>query len=125
MATPQQPAGIDARLVGHAIAVLVGVLAIVAGITAMVKGLPGAMSITLIAIGGLLLAMTPYSLRGSRPAWSLLVSILAVFATVTLFGAPTIRKQLGIGLGIALIIPLVQVVAVVALAMIHERYRDD
>lgn len=126
MATPTTAnEGVDARLVGHGVAVLIGALAVVAGGAAMIKGLPAAMGITLVIVGGLLLGMTPLSWRGSRAPWSLIVAILAVFTAVTLFGAPTIRKEVGIPLGIALILPLVQIIGVIALAMIHERYRED
>jgi uncharacterized membrane protein HdeD (DUF308 family) len=125
MATPTTTNGIDARVIGHGVAVLIGALAVVAGVAALAKGLPAAMGITLVIVGGLLLGMTPLSLRGSRSAWSLLIAILAVFTAVTLFGAPTIHKEVGIAIGIALILPLVQIIGVIALATTHERYRED
>jgi hypothetical protein len=126
MATPTTTnQGIDARLIGHGVAVLIGGLALVAGIAALAKGLPAAMGVTLLVVGGLLIGMTPLSWGGSRAPWSLIIAILAVFTAVTLFGAPTIHKEVGIGIGIALILPLIQTIGVIALAMTHERYRED
>jgi hypothetical protein len=126
MATPTTTnQGIDARLIGHGVAVLIGALALVAGVAAIAKGLPAAMGVTLFVVGGLLVGMTPLSWAGSRAPWSLIVAILAVFTAVTLFGAPTIHKEVGIPLGIALILPLVQIIGVIALATTHERYRED
>ena len=72
----------------------------------------------------LLVTLVVYSLKGSRPAWSFLISMLAVLATVTFFGAPKIRHIMSFGLWHALIIPGLQVVAVIALVMIRSEYKN-
>jgi hypothetical protein len=114
----------EVAVAGHAMAVVIGAASFVAGITALVKSLPGTMGITLIIVGLLLPVLAHFSWRFSRAAWSLMISTLCVFAAVTFFGAPKIAAVLGIGLTLATLIPIVQVVAVIALAELRREYRE-
>jgi hypothetical protein len=114
----------EVAVAGHAMAVVIGAASFVAGITALVKSLPGTMGVTLIIVGLLLPVLAHFSWRFSRAAWSLMISTLCVFAAVTFFGAPKIAAVLGVGMAIALVIPIVQVVAVIALADLRREYRE-
>jgi hypothetical protein len=114
----------DVAVAGHAMAAVIGAASFVAGITALVKSLPGTMGITLIIVGGLLPVLAHFSWRFSRAAWSLMISTLCVFAAVTFFGAPKIAAVLHIGLTVSLVIPIVQVIAVIALANLRREYRE-
>ena len=53
-----------------------------------------------------------------------MISTLCVFAAVTFFGAPKIAAVLHIGLTHRALIPIVQVVAVIALAELRREYRE-
>jgi hypothetical protein len=117
-------AGVAPRLVGHGLALAVGGASFVGGIAGLMSTLPVVMSLTLILCGLLLPALAYSSLKHSRSAWAFLIAILAVLATVTFFGAPKIRHVLGIGLWHALIIPGLQIVAVIALTMLRGEYRN-
>jgi len=64
------------------------------------------------------------SLGYSRAAWAFAISLLAVMATVTFFGAPKIRHVLDIPMSLALLIPALQIAALVALSMLKADYRD-
>lgn len=112
-------------LAGHGLAVLVGVASFVAGIMALAKGLPGVMGVTMLVIGVMMPALAHFSWRFSRAAWATMISTLCVFAAVTLFGSPKIANTIHIDLGIALLIPIVQVAAVILLAQIRDEYRDQ
>jgi hypothetical protein len=114
----------EVAVAGHAMAVVIGAASFVAGITALVKSMPGTMGITLIIVGILLPVLAHFSWKFSRAAWSLMISTLCVFAAVTFFGAPKIAAVLGIGLTLATLIPIVQVVAVIALAELRREYRE-
>jgi hypothetical protein len=114
----------EVAVVGHAMAAVIGAASFVAGITALVKSMPGTMGITLIIVGILLPVLAHFSWKFSRAAWSLMISTLCVFAAVTFFGAPKIAAVLGIGLTLATLIPIVQVVAVIALAELRREYRE-
>jgi hypothetical protein len=114
----------EVAVAGHAMAAVIGAASFVAGITSLVKSLPGTMGITLIIVGMLLPVLAHFSWRFSRAAWSLMISTLCVFAAVTFFGAPKIAAVLNIGMSLALVIPIVQVVAVVALADLRREYRE-
>lgn len=111
--------------VGHGLAVLVGIGAIVAGVLAIVNSLPGVLGVTLLVLGGMLPAVAHFSWRMSRAAWSVMISTLCVFAAVTLFGSPKIAAVMHVDLGIALLIPIVQVAAVIVLAQIRADYREQ
>jgi len=110
---------------GHGMAVMVGVAAFIAGIMALVKSLPPVLGITLLVLGGMLPVVAHFSWRMSRAAWSVMISTLCVFAAVTLFGSPKIAGVMHIDLGIALLIPIVQVAAVIVLAQIRADYREQ
>jgi hypothetical protein len=112
------------RVVGHGLSVFIGLASLVGGIAGLIAGLPTTMSLTLLAIGLLVPTLAVVSLQHSRAAWSFLIATLAVFATVTFFGAPKIRHVMGVNLAIAMIIPTLQVVAVIALASLRSDYHN-
>ena len=112
------------QLMGHGLAVLMGIAALVGGIAAFAKGMQPVMGVTLLALGGLIPWLTWKSLHLSRPAWSFLMSIVGVIGLVCLFGAPKIRHVLGIDLGFALIIPSLQLACVIALAKLGSEYQN-
>jgi MFS family permease len=117
-------AGFAPRLVGHAIGFAAGLSALGAGFAALGTTIPGVVAAALIIAGLVLPVLSWRSLNHSRAAWSFLIAILAVFATVTFFGAPKMRHVLGIGLWYAMIIPAVEIVGVIALSMVRGEYRD-
>lgn len=117
-------AALAPRLIGHGIAIVLGLLSIVAGIEAFAHELPGVMCMTLLVVGVLTPVLAWMSLNHSRSAWSFLIAVTAVFAAVDFFGAPKIRGLLGIGLWTALIIPGLQTVTVIALTMLRSEYRE-
>jgi hypothetical protein len=117
-------AGFAPRFVGHALAVVVGVASLVAGVAAFFSSIPPVVAFALLGCGLALPLLTWKSLEHSRAAWAFLISVLAVLATVTFFGAPKVRNVLGIGLWYALIIPSLETVAVIALSMIRGEYRE-
>jgi len=114
----------EVAVAGHAMAVVIGAASFVAGITALVKGLPGTMGVTMIIVGLMLPILAHFSWRFSRAAWSLMISTLCVFAAVTFFGAPKVAATLHIGLTVSLVIPIVLIVAVIALGDLRRDYRD-
>lgn len=117
-------AALAPRLVGHGVGAIAGLAALVGGIGALTTTMPGALGASLLVIGVLMPVLVWRSLVHSREAWSFLIAMLAVLATVTFFGAPKVRHVLGIGLWYALIIPALQIVAVIALSMLRDEYRD-
>jgi hypothetical protein len=116
-------AGFAPRAVGHGLGFAAGVAAFVAGIAALFSSIPPVVAFALVASGCVLPVLSWKSLQHSRGAWAFLISIMSVLATVTFFGAPKIRNVLGIGLWYALIIPSLEVVAVIALSMVRGEYR--
>src|SRR3954466_7689079 len=112
-------------IAGHGLAVVVGAASFIAGIMALVKGLPGVMGVTMIVVGVLMPVLAHFSWRFSRAAWATMISTLCVFAAVTLFGSPKIATVMHIDLGVALLIPIVQVAAVILLAQMRGKYRDQ
>jgi len=121
----RQHENLQLAAIGHGLAVLVGLGAIVAGVMAIANDLPGVLGITLLVLGGMLPAVAHFSWRMSRAAWSVMISTLCVFAAVTLFGSPKIAAVMHVDLGIALLIPIVQVAAVIVLAQIRADYREQ
>jgi hypothetical protein len=112
------------QVMGHGLAALMGIASLIGGIVALGKGLPPVMGVTMLFIGGLVPWLTWKSLHLSRPAWSFLIAIVAVFGLVCLFGAPKIRHLLGVDLGFALIIPSIQLACVIALAKLGGEYQN-
>jgi hypothetical protein len=84
--------------------------------------MPGVMTAVLIAVGLLVPVLAHFSWRGSRAAWSFMLSIICVFGIVTFFGAPKVRNILGIGFWTAMILPGIQFVCLSALAMVRGDY---
>jgi len=117
-------AALAPRLIGHGIAIAMGLAAIVGGISALSKGMPPVMGMTMLVVGCALPWLTWMSLQHKRAAWSFLIAIVAVFGAVTFFGAPKVNHILGIGLWHAMIIPGLQIVCVIALSMLRGEYKD-
>jgi hypothetical protein len=112
------------QVMGHGLALLMGIASLVGGIASLAKGLPPVMGVTMLVVGGLIPWLTYKSLHLSRPAWSFLIAMVAVFGIVCLFGAPKIRHLLGVDLGLALIIPCLQLACVIALAKLGREYQN-
>jgi predicted permease len=91
---------------------------------ALSKGLPPVMGTTMLVVGLVVPVLTWRSWNHSRPAWAFLIALVAVFGTVDFFGAPKIRALLHVGLWHAMILPGLQIVCVMALAMVRGEYRD-
>lgn len=116
-------ASLAPKLVGHIIAVVLGLGALFAGYESYTAHLPTVMIAVLVTVGVLLPTLAHFSWRGSRAAWSFLIAIIAVFGTVTFFGSPKVRNVLGVGFWTAMILPGVQYVAMSALWMLRDDYR--
>jgi hypothetical protein len=121
---PTRPAD-PATSLGHVLAAMLGLASIVAGIAAMVKGLPGIMSYTLLIFGAVLPPLAILSWQRSRAAWSFVISICAVFALITLFGAPKVESLLGVPLAAAMTLPVLYTIVVILLAAGGDAYRDQ
>jgi drug/metabolite transporter (DMT)-like permease len=119
-----QPSDTQApRILGHAVAVLFGLAGLVAGYQSASHNMPAVMTGVLFTVGVLLPVLAHFSWRGSRVAWAYVCALLTVFGIVTFFGAPKVRDVLGVSLGVAMVIPALMVVGVVALAMASRDYR--
>ncbi|MDB4962692.1 MAG: hypothetical protein JWP01_2691 [Myxococcales bacterium] len=112
------------RLIGHAIAFLIGFASIAAAVAAYRKGLHVVLPATLLLIGMLLPALTRKSLKRSRAGWAFLCGMCAMLAVVTLFGATKVRGVLEISLWHAMVIPGLLAIGTAALAMVRTEYRD-
>lgn len=111
------------RVIGHILSLLLGFASMIGGVAGLASSLPGVLGATLLVSGALLVVLTIYSLKYSRAAWSFLIAMHAVLATVTFFGAPKIHRVLDIGLGPALVIPALMIAAVVSLSMARGEYK--
>lgn len=116
-------AALSPRKIGHALAALLGGVELVFGVVALVEHKPPVLGVTLLVAGALTLELTRNSWRGSRAAWAFLVAMIAVVGTCLLFGAPKVRSQLGIGLWTALILPGLQYVTCISLALLRRDYQ--
>jgi hypothetical protein len=116
-------ASLAPRVIGHALALVIAAGALVGAYGSVSHSMPGVMSAVLIAVAVLLPVLAHFSWRGSRAAWSFMISIICVFGIVTFFGAPKVRNILGIGFWTAMILPGIQFVCVTALAMVRGEYR--
>lgn len=116
-------ASIWTRIVGHGLPVLLAVVYLVAGFASFASDAPTVVGITLVVAGVLMpvLAWSSYD-RRTRSAWSFLVAMCGAFAAVTFFGSPKLRSALDIGLWTAMILPGLNIVAVVALLVRRGDY---
>ena len=118
-------AAFRARMVGHLLAALIGVVSLVLAPFALGKSLPLVLPTTLFLLGVLMPVLAWLSLaRRSRPAWAFLLAMTVVYATCLFFGSPKVRSLLDIGLWSALIVPGLLVVSTVALALVRREYRE-
>lgn len=116
-------ASLAPRIIGHVLAVVLGIASLFAGYESFDHALPTVMTAVLIAVGLLLPTLAHFSWRHSRAAWSYLIAIAVVMGIVTFFGAPKVRNTLGVGFWTAMILPGLMFVMVTALAMIRREYR--
>jgi hypothetical protein len=113
-------------MIGHAIPVLLGVLALIAAVFSYRAKIQVTLPISLFVVGALLPALTWLSiLERSRAAWSFLISLAIVLGVMTLFGAPKVRNLVGIHMGIALVIPAALFFAAFALSLQGDRYKNQ
>ncbi|MFT3696226.1 MAG: hypothetical protein QM831_24010 [Kofleriaceae bacterium] len=115
----------NSAVIGHGLAVVIGVVSIIAGVEALMKGMPTVLPVTLVILGCVMGYSAAMSWQFSRAAWSLLISTLCVFAAVTFFGSPKIAGVLHVKIWLAMVIPIVQVVAVIMLADLRREYREQ
>lgn len=112
------------RVIGHALAALLGMANLVFGCFAAIHGQPGALTATLLVSGLVVPTLAHFSYRRSRAAWAFLTALCGVFAVVGLFGAPKIRGVLDVSLWTTMIFPGLYVVACVTLALLRVDYAD-
>lgn len=96
------------RYVAHGLAATFGIGYVASGVTILVRTqMPPLVAVFQLAIGGLLLRLAYASWRQKdRGAWAFLLSLSAVLAGATLFGAPRIKAAMAApGLWWVLIIP--------------------
>jgi hypothetical protein len=117
-------AGIQPRVIGHAIPAVLGAVHLVACVAAFAYGVPGAVGATLLVSGVLMPMLAWHSYRGSRPAWAFLIAMCGVFAVAEFFGAPKIRGALDVGLWTAMILPGINAVAAFALVSLRGQYLE-
>jgi hypothetical protein len=117
-------AGLARRVIGHALAALLGVTNLVFGIVAFIHGQPGTLYETLLVTGFVIPALVYFSYRRSRGAWAFLVALCGVFAVVGLFGAPKIRGALDVSLWTTMLFPGLYVVACATLTLLRDDYVD-
>jgi hypothetical protein len=110
------------RGVSHLIMAVMAPASLLAGLCAAVFGLPAVLAAAELVLGGVLCAVVPLSWRGSRAAWSFLVAIAAAYSVVLFFGAPKVRGVLDVGLWTTLILPGLNIVALVGLVKSRARY---
>ncbi len=116
-------ASLAPRIVGHVLAVVLGVAALIAGYESFDHAMPAVMTAVLITVGLLLPTLAHFSWRHSRAAWSYLLAIMTVFGIVTFFGAPKVRNVLDVGFWTAMAVPALLFVTVAALTMVRTEYR--
>lgn len=116
--------GVAPRTTGHVLAFAFGLAALGTGVVALGSSVPSVLGVTLLVVGVMLVVLAFYSLRRSRAAWSALIATLAVLPLATLFGAPKIATLMDTSLAIALIAPGLKIIAVIALAMTSDQYRE-
>ncbi|HEX3764288.1 MAG TPA: hypothetical protein VHW23_36590 [Kofleriaceae bacterium] len=117
-------ASLARRVVGHALAALLGLANLVFGALAASHGQPGALTSTLLITGVVVPALAVQSYRRSRAAWAFLVALCGVFAVVGLFGAPKVRGVLDVSLWTTMIFPGLYLVASATLAQLRDDYLD-
>lgn len=110
------------RAVSHLIMLAMAPASLAAGVAAAVYGLPGVLAAAEMVIGGLLAVLVPLSWKGGRGAWAFVVAMAAVYTVVLFFGAPKVRGELHVGLWTTLLLPGLNVVALVGLVRSRAKY---
>ena len=110
------------RLIGHALAGLLGATAVIASVFAFRAGITPVLPVTLLIVGALMGGLTALSLQGSRAAWSFLVALCGVMFVCNFFGVPKIRSLVDTSFGFALLPSLRLGVTTVLLAVIYADY---
>ena len=114
----------EARVAGHLIGAIAGVASLGGGVEALMHHMPPVLGVTMVIVGGALIALALLSFQNySRIAWSFLNAIMVVMGLVTLFGSPKVRSILDIPLGLAMGIPIVLTIGVIALSLAAGDYR--
>lgn len=111
--------------VGHALGALAGPVALAGAIAALRTDIPMVLGTSLLTLGVLMPVVAVRSKQGSRAAWAFLVALTGVLAMITMFGAPTIGRKLGISMWLAMILPGLLAVGAAALTRLSDRYRDS
>jgi hypothetical protein len=114
--------GTGARLVGLGLSAALGVLLLVLGAYS-VGDTQALLTFALFGFGlaNLLLAWGAH--RGSRASWAFLVAVGGALAIGYLFGAPTLHKQSGIALGLAMVPGALHALATLALVAGRDAYK--
>jgi len=111
--------------VGHAIASLFGAFYLVASIPAFARGAPAVLGVAWLVSGILLLALAWQSYRKrSRASWAMLVAMCGVLAMAEVFGAPKLARAVDVTLWLAMILPGLKLVALIALTSVREDYLE-
>ena len=107
--------------IGHGLSGLLGLITLVFGFYS-IGSLQITLTVGLVVLGALLGLLSWQSLHGSRRAWAFLVVTNGWMAIALLFGAPSVRDHLHLGLGAALVPSAVFLVSTVFLALLKDDY---
>jgi hypothetical protein len=111
------------RQVGHVIAAMFGAFYIIAAIPAFSRGAPPVLGVTWLVAGSLMLGMVWQSyFHRSRASWAMLVAMCGVLAAAEVFGAPKLARAVDVTLWLAMVLPGLKLIALVALASVRDEY---
>jgi hypothetical protein len=114
--------GSGAKLVGIGLSAALGVLLLALGFFS-IGDTQVLLTLSLFGFGLANLLLGWGAHKGSRASWAFLVAVGGSLAIGYLFGAPTLHKQSGIALGIAMIPAALHALAVFALVTARASYR--
>lgn len=118
---PAKPAN-GAKLVGIGLSVALGGLLLALGFFS-IGDTQVLLTLALFGFGLANLLLGWGAHKGSRASWAFLVAVGGSLVIAYLFGAPTLHKQSGIALGLAMIPAALHAIAVVALVTARDSYR--